>query len=120
MFINHGKSVVIFYKWYTCNPLDERDPCYFDIYHIYAWLGRFTAFDEFYHNTCNLYKFLSLLGAGDCIFTFLAIHAISRSKRYGGEESQDFPENPYLLHCSHHKVHSPFGKLYNLICIKDE
>lgn len=65
-------------------------------------------------------KFLSLLGAGDCIFTFLAIHAISRSKRYGGEESQDFPENPYLLHCSHHKVHSPFGKLYNLICIKDE
>lgn len=60
-------------------------------------------------------EFLSPLGAGDCIFTFLAVHTLSRSQRNGGEESQDFPENPYILHCSHYKVHSPLGKLYTVI-----
>lgn len=108
----------------TCNLIYERDSYfYFWFNHVLITYWKINCInlyslnhDEFYHNMIIIYiEFLSPLGAGDCIFTFLAVHTLSRSQRNGGEESQDFPENPYVLHCSHYKVHSPFGKLYTVI-----
>lgn len=58
-------------------------------------------------------------GFSDCIFPFLAVYALFECRCDGGEESQDFPENPNVLHCSDYKVYPLLGNSNTGILLVD-
>lgn len=58
-------------------------------------------------------------GLSDCIFPFLAVYVLFECRCDGGEESQDFPENPNVLHCSDYKVYPLLGNSNTGILLVD-